>query len=301
MNMKFHFPRPYLWHWLCGLAVILVSFSPLLTGLLGIRALLPKHTIFYGVTIPFLLAFFEKYGLNASISLKVLSAIVAFIFSQFVTVEGSFYHMHSWALCFNSWTAILTWCLRSIVYGFVFYKISLGIACIIENSHSTSTEGYQLNYRKWLILIVCARLLALFLFYPLVFGFDAAVGLRTFMNPNCATCNHHPYFVQLIHALFFNIGKEIGHLSIGFFLLALLSILFSCAIILYGIRLMQQAKLSRRLLLAFTITYAISLYTFFFLHYRCSLFERETLSVSPRYHDTTCMPDSSPRILYRIS
>ena len=164
MNMKFHFPRPSLCHWLCGLAVILVSFSPLLTGLLGIRALLPKHTIFYGVTIPFLLAFFEKYSLNASISLKVLSAIVAFIFSQFVTVEGSFYHMHSWALCFNSWTAILTWCLRSIVYGFVFYKISLCIACTIESSHSTSTERYQLNYLKWLILIVCARLLALFLF-----------------------------------------------------------------------------------------------------------------------------------------
>ena len=287
MNMKFHFPRPSLWHWLCGLAVILVSFSPVLTGLLGIRALLPKHTIFYGATIPFLLAFFEKYSLNASASLKVFSAIVAFIFSQFVTIEGSFYHMHSWALCFNSWTAILTWCLRSIVYGFVFYKISLGITCIIESSHSTSTEGYQLNYRKWLILIVCARLLTLFLFYPLVFGFDAAVGLRTFMNPDCATCNHHPYFVQLIHALFFNIGKEIGHLSIGFFLLALLSILFSCAIILYGIRLMQQAKLFRRLLLAFAITYAIfplypylsinptkdGLFAYTFLLYLFTLFE----------------------------
>ena len=287
MNMKFHFPRPSLCHWLCGLAVILVSFSPVLTGLLGIRALLPKHTIFYGVTIPFLLAFFEKYGLNASISLKVLSAIVAFIFSQFVTVEGSFYHMHSWALCFNSWTAILTWCLRSIVYGFVFYKISLGIACTIESSHSTSTERYQLNYLKWLILIVCARLLALFLFYPLVFGFDAAVGLRTVMNPDCATCNHHPYFVQLIHALFFNIGKEIGHISVGFFLLGLLSILFSSTIILYGIRLMQQAKLSSRLLLAFAITYALfplfpylsinptkdGLFAYTFLLYLFTLFE----------------------------
>lgn len=285
--MMFHFPRPSLWHWLCGLAVILVSFSPVLTGLLGIRALLPKHTIFYGVTIPFLLAFFEKYSLNSKASLKVLSAIVAFIFSQFVTVEGSFYHMHSWALCFNSWTAILTWCLRSIIYGFVFYKISLGIVCIVESSHSTSTEGYQLNYRKWLILIVCTRLFALCLFYPLVFGFDAAVGLRTFMDPDCASCNHHPYFIQLIHALFFNIGKEIGHISVGFFLLGLLSILFSSSIILYGIRLMQQAKLSRRLLLAFAIAYALfplypylainptkdGLFAYTFLLYLFTLFE----------------------------
>lgn len=287
MIMKFTFPRPSLWQYLCGLAVILVSFSPILTGLLGIRGLLPKHTIFYGVTIPFLLAFFERYSFNASSSLKVLSAIVAFIFSQFVTVEGSFYHVYSWALCFNSGTAILTWCLRSIVYGFVFYKISLGIACIIENTHATFAKEFQLNYFKWLILIVCARLFALFLFYPLVFGFDAAVGLRTFMDPDSASCNHHPYFVQLIHALFFNIGKEIGHLSVGFFLLALLSILFSSAIILYGIKLMQHAKLSRRLLLAFAITYALfplypylainptkdGLFAYSFLLYLFTLFE----------------------------
>ena len=287
MIMKLTFPRPSHWQYQCGLAVILVSFSPVLTGLLGIRALLPKFTIFYGVIIPFLFAFFEKYSLNASSSLKVFSAIVAFIFSQFVTVEGSFYHVHSWALCFSSGTAILTWCLRSIVYGFVFYKISLGIACIIENTHATSTKGYQLDYRKWLFLIVCSRLFALFLFYPLVFGFDAAVGLRTFMDPDCASCNHHPYFVQLIHALFFNIGKEIGHLSVGFFLLALLSIIFSSAIILYGIRLMQHANLSRRLLIAFAISYALfplypylsinptkdGLFAYTFLLYLFTLFE----------------------------
>ena len=287
MILKFSFPRPSLWHCLCGLAVILVSFSPVLTGLLGIRALLPKYTIFYGVTIPFLLAFFEKYSLNASFSLKVFSAIIAFIFSQFVTIEGSFYHMHSWALCFNSWTTIVTWCLRSFVYGFVFYKISLGIACIIENTYATSAKEYQLNYSKWLILIVCARLFALFLFYPLVFGFDSAVGLRTFMDHDCATTNHHPYFVQLIHALFFSIGKVIGHISVGFFVLGLLSILFSSAIILYGIRLMQYAKLSSSLLIAFVITYALfplypylsinptkdGLFAYTFLLYLFTLFE----------------------------
>ncbi len=287
MTMKFTFPRPSLWQYLCGLAVILVSFSPVLTGLLGIRALLPKFTIFYGVTIPFLLSFFEKYSLNASSSLKVLSAIVAFIFTQFVTIEGSFYHMHSWALCFNDWTTILTWCLRNIVYGYVFYKILLSIACIIEHTHASSSKYYKLNYRKWLILIVCARLFTLFLFYPLVFGFDSAVGLRTFMDPDCASCDHHPYFIQLIHALFFKIGKEIGHLSVSFFLLALFSILFSSAIIIYGIRLMQHAKLSRRFLFAFAFIYALfplypylatsptkdGLFAYIFLLYLFTLFE----------------------------
>lgn len=255
--MKFSIPRPSLWHCFCGLAVILVSFSPVLTGLLGIRALLPKHTIFYGAATPFLLAYFEKQSLPTTSSLKIFAATIALIFSQFVTIEGSFYHVHSWALCFNSWTAILTWFVRSIVYGYVFYKISIGITCILENNHATSASDNQLNYPKWFSLIVCARLFTLLLFYPLVFGFDAAVGLRTFLDHDCATCNHHPYFVQLIHALFFNIGKGLGHLSIGFNILALLSILFTSAIILYGIRLMQHAQLSRRLLIAFAITYAL--------------------------------------------
>ena len=308
MILKFSFPRPSLWHCLCGLAVILVSFSPVLTGLLGIRALLPKYTIFYGVTIPFLLAFFEKYSLNASFSLKVFSAIIAFIFSQFVTIEGSFYHMHSWALCFNSWTTIVTWCLRSFVYGFVFYKISLGIACIIENTYATSAKEYQLNYSKWLILIVCARLFALFLFYPLVFGFDSAVGLRTFMDPDCATTNHHPYFVQLIHALFFSIGKVIGHISVGFFVLGLLSILFSSAIILYGIRLMQYAKLSSSFLIAFVLTYALfplypylsinptkdGLFAYTFLLYLFTLFE---LFIT----ETRCLNEKRYLFLHSVS
>ena len=308
MILKFSFPRPSLWHCLCGLAVILVSFSPVLTGLLGIRALLPKYTIFYGVTIPFLLAFFEKYSLNASFSLKVFSAIIAFIFSQFVTIEGSFYHMHSWALCFNSWTTIVTWCLRSFVYGFVFYKISLGIACIIENTYATSAKEYQLNYSKWLILIVCARLFALFLFYPLVFGFDSAVGLRTFMDPDCATTNHHPYFVQLIHALFFSIGKGIGHISVGFFVLGLLSILFSSAIILYGIRLMQYAKLSSSFLIAFVLTYALfplypylsinptkdGLFAYTFLLYLFTLFE---LFIT----ETRCLNEKRYLFLHSVS
>lgn len=306
--MKFTFPRPSLWHWLCGLAVILVSFSPVLTGLLGIQALLPKHTIFYGASIPFLLAFFEKYSLNASSSLKVLSAIIAFIFSQFVTVEGSFYHVHSWALCFSSGIAILTWCLRSIVFGFVFYKIFLGIAYIIENTYASSTKEYKLDYRKWLFLIVCTRLFALFLFYPLVFGFDSAVGLRTYMDPDCATCNHHPYFIQLIHAIFYNIGKEIGHLSVGFFILGLLSILFSSTIILYGIRLMQHAKLSRRLLLAFAVTYTLfplypylainptkdGLFAYTFLLYLFTLFELY-------FTDARCLNDKRYLFLHGVT
>lgn len=286
-KMKSFFSKLTFWHWLCGLAVVLVSFSPVLTGLVGIRALLPKHTLFYGAVTPFLLAYFDKHNFSTPSSLKVFGVIVAFLFSQFVTIEGSFYHVHSWALCFGSWTAVLTWLLRTLVYGYVFYRITVGIYCIIERNKTHAREDYRIDYRKWFLLIVGARLFAMLLFYPLVFGFDATVGLRTFMDPDCATCNHHPYFIQVIHALFFNLGKSIGHLSVGFALLALISIFSTSAILLYGLRLMQRARISRRWLVAITMIYAFSpiypylsinptkdgLFAYAFLFYILSLYE----------------------------
>ena len=242
----------------CGLLVVLSTFACVLTGQVGLHGMLPVHTIFYGLATPFLLYWLDKHSRNAAASLKCLAAALAVLFSQFVTVGGSFYHVHSWALCFGSGMAVLIWLFRSLVYSYVFYHILLGILCIAERYTAPSDDTpYRFQFRRWLLLIVAARLLALALFYPCVFGFDAAVGLRTFMDPDCATCDHHPYFVQLIHALFFSIGSALGHLSVGMALLSLLSIAFSSAIILYGLKLLERARLPRRWLLAVALLYAL--------------------------------------------
>lgn len=279
--------KPIVKHWICGLLVILSTFACTLTGQIGIRGLLPVHTVFYGLATPFLLGWASKHSANATFSLKVLAGILALLFSQFVTIGGSFYHIHSWALCFGNWIAVLIWLIRSFVYGYVFFQMLLGVLCIIENYQAPSVAPTRFNYRRWFILIVATRVLALALFYPCVFGFDAAVGLRTFLDPDCATCDHHPYFIQLIHGLFFTIGKSIGHLSVGMALLSILSILFSSAVILYGLKLLQLARLSNGWLLAIAILYALlplfpylsvnptkdGLFAYAFLLYLCSLYE----------------------------
>ncbi len=249
-------PKLTLCHYLCGLLVILSTFAYSFTGQLGIKALLPKHTLFYGIITPFFLAYFKNYNQDTNKYLKVLAGILACLFSQFITIDGSFYHIHSWDLCFDSSSSILIWIVRSLVYGFILYKILLGILNIIEG-YLPSEGNYHINLTKWFGVIVGVRLIALCLFYPCVFGFDAAVGLRTYLDPDCATCNHHPYFIQQIHGFFFSIGKDIGHISVGFAILSVLSILLTTAITLYGLKLLEKAHLSRRWLLAIALIYAL--------------------------------------------
>lgn len=249
--------KPSLLQWLWGLLVVVVTFACRLTGQIGLYGLLPYHTLFYGAVTPFLLSYFEKYSRVAVPSLKVFAGILAILFSQFVTIEGSFHQVHSWALCFGSNLSILIWIARSLVYAYVFYKCLLGILVIIEKQNVITSEKYHINFQKWFLIIVFIRLVTLFLFYPCVFGFDAAVGLRTFMDPDCATCDHHPYSVQLVHSLFFTLGKKIGHISIGFAILSLLSILFSSAIIIYGLKLLIKTQISRRWLLFIASVYAL--------------------------------------------
>jgi len=299
--------KPTLIHWLCGIIVILATFAYALTGQLSIKELLPKHTIFYGILTPYLLAYFDKYNLYAKSSLKVLAAILAFIFSQFITIDGSFYHIQSWDLCFGSLSSMLIWIVRSLIYSYVFYKILLGILRIIEDFYS-SNDGYHYNILKWFLLIVGVRLFTLILFYPCVFGFDAAVGLRTYLDSNCATCDHHPYFIQVIHGLFFSLGKDIGHISLGFALLSVLFILSSSGIILYGLKLFEKLKLSHRWLISIAIVYAVfplfpylsinptkdGFFAYALLLYELVLFE---LYIS----QATCLKDIRYLILHNIA
>jgi len=249
-------PMPTLGHCLCGLLVIISTFAYSFTGQLGIKALLPYHTVFYGIITPFLLSFFKNYNQYTNTYLNILASVLACLFSQFIIIDGSFYHIHSWDLCFGDWRSILIWIFRSLVYGFVLYKILLGLLNIIEGYHASSTRSH-INLTKWFGLIVTVRLITLCLFYPCVFGFDAAVGLRTYMDSNCATCDHHPYFIQLIHGFFFSLGKYLGHISLGFAILSLLSILFSSAIIVYGLNLLERTQISPKWLLVIALLYTI--------------------------------------------
>ena len=255
--VSYNFLRPSLWHWFCGIMVSFVTLACALTGQISIHRLISEHAIFYGIVTPFLLSYFSRKIQTHFSSAKHLAGFLALLFSQFVTVGSSFFLVHSWALCFGDWKALLIWALRSMIYGYVFYQILWGILSIIGNHQTLSSNTPVYNCIRWFFLIVAVRIIFLVLFYPCVFGFDAAVGLRTFLDPDCATCNHHPYFIQFLHCMFFSIGKSIGHLSVGMALLSFLSILFSTGIILYGLKLLERSQISNQWFLTIAVLYTL--------------------------------------------
>lgn len=105
-----------------------------------------------------------------------------------------------------------------------------------------------LNIRKWFMYIVAVRLLSMLLFYPCIFDYDSALGLRTFLSPPevSATCNHHVVFVQAIHASFYSFGKMLGSESAGMALLTVFHILLSSMVLVYGLRIIAQAGVSQK-------------------------------------------------------
>lgn len=107
-------------------------------------------------------------------------------------------------------------------------------------------KSKYIKISKWIGIIILVRLLALLLFYPCYFDFDAYMGIIMFLSPKdyCVACDHHPMFVQAIHSFFFLLGDSIGSRSFGMFLLTMIHMLFFTAIVAYGIRLLQVAGLS---------------------------------------------------------
>jgi len=278
-------PRPTLWHLLCGLAVVGVSIAHFLVGEVSLWNCMPYHIAVYGALTPFLLSYAEKHTSSPNRRMKNTAICLGLIFSQFVSIGFSFHRHHDWALCFGNWSNILIWLSKTICYGYVFYRIVLGLISYFEKYRPCKESSISL--RKWFWIIVGVRLLFIILFYPCIFGFDAAVGLRTFLDSDCASCNHHPYFIQLIHALFFTLGQKIGHLSVAMATLALISTLLTSGIIVYCLSLLNRAKLSKNWILTIALLYAFlpifpylsinptkdGLFAYFFLLYVLSLYE----------------------------
>lgn len=254
-KIKHYIPMPSLWHWICGIIIILVSFAHFFSGQMSFYAVMPRHVFVYGLITPFALALAQRYNKTAKTSLKILAGIIALLFSQFITIGGSFFQVHNWSLCFGNVISIVIWLLQTLCYGFVLYKIILGAYAWIQK-YNVTRENTSVDILKWIIAIVVVRLIFLAAFYPCVFGFDASVGLRTFVDPDCATCSHHPILIEWIHAIFYNLGKSIGHISVGFAILSFLFIIASTAIIVYGLKLLELSHISKRWIFGIAAVYA---------------------------------------------
>lgn len=278
-------PIPTIMQIFCGFCIILVSFAHYYLGIISFERCMPFHVLAYGITTPFVLAFVDKHLGETNPQLKRMSFFLAFLFSQFVAIGFSFHRHHDWDLCFGNWQNVFIWFLKTICYSYVFFKIILCIASEMEKPRTFHPKNISL--KKCFLVLVACRFCYVALFYPCIFGFDAAVGLRTLLDPNCASCNHHPYFVQLLHALFFRMGDKIGHISIAMALLSTLIVLLSCGIIIYGLWILKRRGINNNILYFLLFVYSAfpifpylsinptkdGLFAYFFLLYIFSLYE----------------------------
>ena len=260
------FPKPSLMECAWGIFVILASFSNYFVGQLTLGELMPRSVILYGFLTPFALAFFKSQTQSSPTSLKVLAYVTACLFSQFVTIGRSFFLKQDWSLCFDNWQSILIWIIQTGCYTFVFFKIVIGILSILQNQRFNESN-YRINAKKWFFIIATVKLIYFAALYPCVFDIDAAIGLRTFLDPNSAICDHHPFLIQTLHGSLFKLGLYWGHSSLGFACFSLIMIIISSGILIYGLNLLTQTKIGKT-----GIIVAAIIFTFFPLYPYLNLF-----------------------------
>ncbi len=280
------FPRPSLWDYIMGIAVIFAYMAHFLIGQLDLEIIKPYRCIFYGILTPFPLAFFRRHIQPSPRSLKVLAGCIGFLFSQFVSIGESFYLRNNLSFCFESWPAIVIWAFQALCYGYVFYIIVLGFLSILQCLHPDK-DLYKVDLRKWFFIILVVKLVFFVALFPCVFDIDASIGLRTFLDSNSAICNHHPFLVQSLHGLFYLFGQSLGSPSLGFALLSFIFIFVSCCILIYGLSLFEQANIGKKCITAGALIFAFfplfpylnllitkdGLFAYFFLLYIFTIYE----------------------------
>lgn len=254
--VKRYFPLPSLCEYAWGILVVLVSLMHFFIGQLTLEQTMFYSVVIYGVLTPFSLAFFRTYTRPVPPSLKGLTAIIGFLFSQFVTIGQSYFQKQDWSLCFGNWTLILIWCIQTLCYGYIFYRIVLGIMSTLQN-HSIINGNYKINAIRWFFFIVFVKTLYFAAFYPCIFDIDAAIGLRTFLDPNSAICDHHPLLIQSLHGFLFLVGKNIGHSSWGFALFSIVFICISSAILVYGLSLLELTKINKKSIIIIALIFTL--------------------------------------------
>lgn len=274
---------------LASISIVLVSLGHFLIGKTALSLLCPIDIVVYGILSFFALSWTKQYiPTDVRTSTKTYATLLAIVFSQFVAVGRSIHLMHDWSLCFDGFANVCLWILQSFCYGWVFYRIFLGLIGYTEAKRQYCTTRHNtINPIRLFTILVGIRLLFFAAFYPCTFGFDAAVGLHTLLDPESAVCDHHPFYVQLLHGGFFLLGQKIGNTSLGMALLTILFILSSSAIIVYGVRLLEKSKVNPHWTKAFCVIFAIvplfpylsvyptkdGIFTYVFLLYTFTLYE----------------------------
>lgn len=274
-------PMPKIHHWIVGFAIIICVLqieNDCWNNL--------KHAICYGILVPFGLAIIEKKTDIAVRGIKILSCLNAILFSAIIVVGSRIHATQDWSICFNNTTSLFRGCFQFISIAFALYYFILQIFRCCE-SKVYINEDKHFELRKWGLIILLVKLLFFAFFFPCSFDFDSATGLRTFLDPNSAICDHHPFLVQTIHAIGYFIGKETGYSWLGYAIITLSFILISTQILLYGLKQEIIFGTPYKWVLCTAITYAFfplfpylsvninkdGFFAYFFLLYLFSLYK----------------------------
>lgn len=239
-----------------GVAVIAAALIPYFLGECSFRKLSPRSICIYGILAAIAFAFYKKQKEYPATICKIVVGIVSVVFSQFVVLGLTYELTNSFESCFNSVSFFIIWIIQTPVYSISFYYGLLG-GVLLLNKTTITHPSVHVDKKKLLLIILLSRIVYFIAFYPCVFGFDAAVGLRTLLDPQCATCNHHPYFIQLIHGCFFGLGQLLGHISVGFALLSLILIATSVGILYYTVILLEKANINKKWIISIILIYSL--------------------------------------------
>lgn len=201
---------------------------------------LPQHAIIYGVIATILLPYLNFEGKAISQKERMMSGILAFVIATIIVLGERFFVTENWSLCFPNTISIAIAISQTACLGYVFYLFVSKICSLIKPKEDSAKVSQRVNLRKWGYIILTVKLLFFAAFFPCAFDFDAISGLRTYLDSNSAICDHHPFFVQIIHASAFLCGKSIGLSAAGFAVVTICFIIISTFILLYGIRIEEK-------------------------------------------------------------
>lgn len=233
--------RNYIYIYIYGIILSIASFVlAILPGILSDFVLYTTYilrNLFLCITFPLLMCYVKRLPTEISRRFKICAITSSVIFAQFLSL-GEFY---SFDFSFNIFQSIqlsiIVWLLQSGTWILILYPIVKRVLWWFENYNikKAKDKTNKLNYKRLFLITLAIRLVCFVLFYPCLFDYDAAFGLRTMLQPGEVISNHHPYFIQVIHKAFYVLGGNLcGRPDVGMAVLTIIWILTSSYIILYA-------------------------------------------------------------------
>lgn len=222
----------------------------------------------YSLVFPIILLYANRLSISLTKGEKWFTGIIAFLISQFITIGASIDLSFSTVLCFGSLQSIGIYVAQTIIYSYVAYQLLAVSVSFLQNYKimPNDSESGVINLKKWFLIILSVNVLFIFVLYPCIFDVDGAFGLRTYLDPNEVKSNHHPFFVQMVHGFFFNLGSSLGNPTIGFAVLTLLFDVCCTSVLVYGLHLLVKLKVKTTWIKAIAILFAFSPFYLFVSH-----------------------------------